>query len=300
MKRYTDLYSWARQTYGRRVIRIPVDLGQTCPNRDGSLGYKGCLYCNERGAGERTLAEQPLEEQVASMREIMERKWGKGHLTVAYAQNFTNTYGSKETLQAHCEALLGTGVDGISLATRVDALDREKVAYLRSLTSTHLVWLELGLQTVNERTLQWIGRGYTHEAFDRGYEEFGLAALNPIAHLIFDLPGETEADRMRSLQYVGQNGFFGVKIHQLYIEQGTALARAYAQHPWSMNTLEDYAHDVAKGLTYLPKDVVIHRLTGDGRKDRLIAPRWTLDKTKVLTTIDRQLKENHWEQGLLA
>ncbi|MBE6637772.1 MAG: TIGR01212 family radical SAM protein [Ruminococcaceae bacterium] len=294
-KHYRSYDSYLKETFGSKTVRLPLDGGFTCPNLDGTKGYGGCRYCTKEPLRYRGL---PLWEQAEEAKRSL-GKWlhrGEPERYIAYFQVFSNTYAPTEVLEErYREALSLPGVVGLTIATRCDCLPDSTVALLRRLdTETHLT-VELGLQTANDRTAIRIGRGHTTKEFLDGYRK--LEGLRCGIHLINGLPGEDREEMLATARFVASLSPHMVKIHMLYLEQGTAMTEAYIKEPFPLLTREEYMETVVDQLELLPSDTVIGRLTGDGNRERLVAPRWTTDKKAVLNGIERVFRERGSWQG---
>ncbi|NLY09764.1 MAG: TIGR01212 family radical SAM protein [Tissierellia bacterium] len=297
VKRYLSLQQYGKIKYGKRVVKLPIDLGATCPNRDGTIGTKGCIFCTDRGSGEWTVPELTISEQLKYQTWKAKKKWGEDIAPLAYAQNFSNTYMPLEELMWKCKEMLDGGVSGISLATRIDCLDKDNVEFLKHLSLKYIVWLELGLQSIHNSSLQWMNRGYSQEYFQTKWRELELNELEVIGHIIFGLPGESKEEMLKTVDYISEAGFSGVKFHQLYIVENSPLAKEHEKNNLRMLEKEEYVELVGEALARLDSRIAVHRLTGDGDRESLIAPLWGKDKAKVLTEIDRYLKINSITQG---
>ncbi len=298
-KRYHTYDHALRRIFGKKCIKITLDGGFTCPNIDGRCGTGGCIYCSDRGSGEFAPAALPIREQYRTVRQRLSDKWPDA-ATIAYFQAHTNTYAPVSVLRALFEeALTLPDVVGLSVATRADCLGDDVLDYLAELSSrTHLT-VELGLQTVHDRTALCINRGHTMETFFQGYA--ALRARVPRArigvHLILGLPGETDEEMLHSVRTVATLHPDEVKLHLLYVVKGTPLAALYERGEYTPLTMEHYVSLVVRALELLPPDVVIGRLTGDGEKGTLLAPRWSTDKRRVLNAIDQALYRANTFQG---
>ena len=297
-KRYNNFNSYMRERFGEKVMKLSLDGGFTCPNRDGSLGRSGCIFCSDQGSGEFSADRRlPIREQLDQQIELLSDKWKTGSY-IAYFQNFTNTYGSPDYLRAiYEEALAYPGVVGLAIATRPDCLDREVLDLLEELNSKTFLWIELGLQTVNPKVGKFIRRGYNLDVYDQAVDNLKKRNIRVVSHVIFGLPHESPEDMLKTIDYVGQKGTWGIKIHSLYLQEATDLYDYYRQEGFYIMTREEYVGLVADAIEILPKSMVIHRLTGDAKKDVLVEPLWSADKLKVLTSIDRELKLRDSLQG---
>jgi len=297
-KRYHTLNYEMRNTFKEKVIKLSLDGGFTCPNRDGTLGNRGCIFCGEKGSGEFAASRcLSIKEQIDEQKKLLSKKWDTGKY-IAYFQNFTNTYSNYEDLKdKYYEALSQEGIVGLAIATRPDCLPEDVLDLLEELNEKTYLWVELGLQTIHERTAKFIRRGYSLEVYDKAVNELKKRNIRVVTHLIFGLPGETRDDMIESVKYVASTKTWGVKFHLLYIQRGTDLYYYYLNNPFHILTRDEYISIVVDGLEYLPPDMVVHRLTGDGKKELLYEPRWSLDKLRVLSGIDRELKDRNSYQG---
>ena len=289
--KYTTLNSYLKEKFGCKVYKISLDCGFTCPNRDGTLGYGGCIFCSEGGSGDfaesRTLG---VTEQIESGKEKVKNKIKSGKY-IAYFQAFTNTYADVNTLEKiFSEAINHPDIVALSIATRPDCLEQKKVELLSRLNKIKPIFVELGLQTVNEKTAKYIRRGYTLDVYDDAVKRLHEQGINVVTHIIIGLPYETKEDMLSSVKYVC-NVTDGIKLQLLHILKGTDLAKDYFEHKFEVLSLEEYTDIIAECVKIIPENVVIHRLTGDGAKKDLIAPLWSADKKKVLNTINKKLSE---------
>lgn len=289
--KYTTLNSYLKEKFGCKVYKISLDCDFTCPNRDGTLGYGGCIFCSEGGSGDfaesRTLG---VTEQIESGKEKVKNKIKSGKY-IAYFQAFTNTYADVNTLEKiFSEAINHPDIVALSIATRPDCLEQEKVELLSRLNKIKPIFVELGLQTVNEKTAKYIRRGYTLDVYDDAVERLHEQGINVVTHIIIGLPYETKEDMLSSVKYVCKVTD-GIKLQLLHILKGTDLAKDYFEHKFDVLSLEEYTDIITECVKIIPESVVIHRLTGDGAKKDLIAPLWSADKKKVLNTINKRLSE---------
>ena len=300
MKRYNSLNKELRRIFGGKVIKLSIDGGFTCPNRDGTKGTRGCIFCGEEGSGEFASSScLPLKEQVRSQKELLSNKW-KADKYIIYFQSFTNTYAPVERLKKlYYEALKIEGVVGIAIATRPDCLDDEVIELLAELNRKTFLWVELGLQTIHEETAKFIRRGYDLAVYDQAIKRLKENNIRVVTHLIIGLPKESREDILESVKYVAKTNTWGIKLHSLYIQRDTDLYDYYLRKPFSIMTLEEYVNIVVDALEILPKSMIVHRLTGDGKRGLLVEPKWTLNKIKVLTSIDKELKNRDSYQGKL-
>lgn len=281
-----------KNLYGHKVYKISLNAGMTCPNRDGRLGTKGCIFCSEGGSGD--FASSPHMSIREQIDDGIARVSGKftGNRYIAYFQAFTNTYAPVARLRdIFTEAITDDRICGISIATRPDCLEDDKILLLKELNSIKPVWVELGLQTIREDTARYIRRGYTLDVFEDTFRRLTEAMIPVIVHVIIGLPGETREDNIRMAEYLTRLHPHGVKLQLLHVLKGTDLAADYEAGLFKEMTLEEYSDTVADMVSLLPQDVVIYRITGDGPKKLLIAPLWSGDKKKVLNTITKKINE---------
>ncbi|MBU5438760.1 TIGR01212 family radical SAM protein [Tissierella sp. MSJ-40] len=297
-KRYHTLNYELRKIFGQKVMKLSLDGGFTCPNRDGTLGTKGCIFCGEEGSGEfagsRCLS---IKEQIEEQIKLLSRKWDTNRY-IAYFQNFTNTYSTCEELRnIYFEAIEESGVVGLAIATRPDCLGEDVLDLLSELNEKTFLWIELGLQTIHEKSAKFIRRGYPLSTYDEAIEKLKKRNIRVVTHLIFGLPNESHNDILKSIRYVAKTNTWGVKFHLLYIQKGTDLYEYYLNNPFSLMDKDEYISLVIDGLELLPKEMIVHRVTGDGKKELLYEPKWSLDKLKVLSGIDNELKIRGSYQG---
>lgn len=293
---YNDLNNHLRSRYGCKVYKISLSTVGTCPNRDGTCGTDGCIFCD--GAGFFAAKAQSVAEQLKEAKARVAAKAPAGSRYIAYFQDFTATYAPLPVLRERfTQAIQDPEVVGLSVATRPDCLPKEVMVLLQELNETKPVWVELGLQTIHEETARFIRRGCELPVFDEAVEKLKAAGLEVIVHLILGLPGETENMMLQSVRYVGAAGIDGVKLHLLHVLEGTDLAELYKANPFPLPTMEAYIALLERCLAVLPRNVVIHRLTGDGAKKNLIAPMWTADKKRVLNAIRAAFTAHDLQQG---
>ena len=297
-KRYHSLNYELRKQFGQKVAKLSLDGGFTCPNRDGSIGKKGCLFCSEAGAGEFAAPRRlSITEQIKQQKEFLSPKWKTGKY-IAYFQNFTNTYGTVEYLRSiYEEAISGDEIVGLAIATRPDCLPEEVLDLLEELSKKTYLWVELGLQTIHQSTANLIRRGYKLEVFEKAIKELRKRNINVVVHLILGLPNETHEEILETTKYIAQSEIQGVKLHLMHILKDTDLCDFYEKRPFHILSKEEYIPLVVDVIELLPPDIVIHRMTGDGAKDLLVAPRWSLNKLAVLSGIDKEFKTRDSFQG---
>ena len=282
-----------RERFGTKVYKLSLSSGCTCPNRDGTIGTGGCTFCSEGGSGEFAAPFLPVDEQIRLARArvdgkfpakipVSERKY------IAYFQSFTNTYGEPVRLRAlYEETIRRPEIAALSIGTRPDCLPADILQMLEELNRIKPVWVELGLQTIHERTAEAVHRGYSLPAFEDAVKKLKAIGAEVIVHVILGLPGESREDMLETVRFL--SGMDprpdGIKLQQLQILRGTQLAEQFRQSPFPVMDLEEYCALIRDCLEILPDDIVIHRLTGDGPKKLLIAPKWSADKKRVLNTM---------------
>lgn len=298
-QRYKTLNTFLREKHGTKVIKLSIDGGFTCPNRDGRISSKGCLFCSERGSGDFTFSnEHYITSQLSMATDLLSNKWGNATKYIAYFQAFTNTYAPLEELkQKYEEALAFPGVVGLAIATRPDCLTDDIIAYLGELSKHTHLWVELGLQTIHEPTAKLINRGYSLEVFDSAIQKLSAYSIETVVHLILGLPHETKPDMLASARYLCNLPLQGIKLHMLHILDNSPLGHYYKIHPFPLLTEEAYIELLGDIITLLPPEFVIHRLTGDGPKEHLIGPTWTKNKRHVLNGITKYFNEHDIYQG---
>ncbi len=297
-KRYHSLNYELRSIFGQKVIKLSLDGGFTCPNRDGTIGNKGCIFCNESGSGEFTASRKlTIRNQIRDQKEFLSSKWRTGKY-IAYFQNFTSTYDSVDVLKRkYMEALNCEGIVGLAIATRPDCLSENILNLLSEINERTYLWIELGLQTIHEKTARLIRRGYDLDCFKNAVNNLHKRNIRGVVHLIFGLPNETKKQILDTVKYISHIDLYGVKIHSLYILYGTDLYQYYLKNNFNILEKDEYISLVTDAIELLPPSIVIHRLTGDGPRDDLYKPRWGLDKLSVLTSIDKELKVRNSYQG---
>ncbi|MHC1727195.1 MAG: TIGR01212 family radical SAM protein [Syntrophobacteraceae bacterium] len=296
-KLYRDYNSYLREEFGCRVQKISLDAGLTCPNRDGSLGSGGCIYCNEKGSGTGAAHLSSISEQIRTGRERLAKKY-KAKKFIGYFQSFSNTYAPLSKLAAlYREALDQQDVVGLSIGTRPDCVSDEVLDYLETLSRDHLIWLEYGLQSAKEETLHRINRGHTAIDFANALERTRARNLPVCAHVILGLPGETIQDMLDTARFIANLDIQAVKIHLLYVIRGTALHELYNSGAYSCLSREEYAAAAGEFIALLPPRVIIQRLTGDPHPQELVSPLWALDKGNNLRSIQEYMESRGLYQG---
>lgn len=292
---WNSLNSWLRAQYGTKIYKLALSSGCTCPNRDGTLGDRGCIFCDGAGA----FAEAgDIPRQLSAAKARVAAKAGPDARYVAYFQSFTNTYGPPERLRAlYTAAMAPPEVVALSIATRPDCLDGEILDLLAELNRRKPVWVELGLQTVHPASAAYIRRGYDLPVYETAVAGLRALGIIVVTHQILGLPGESRTDMARTAQYIGQSGANGVKFHLLHVLRGTDLAADWQRGAFRTMTLEDYIAALEDCVRAIPRDMVVHRLTGDGAKRDLLAPLWSGDKKRVLNAIHAAFLRDDVEQG---
>lgn len=301
VSRYRDYNSYLRTIFGERVQKISLDAGLTCPNRDGSLSDRGCIYCDARGSGTGAMVQQGLSiaQQIEQGRRFAEKRY-RAKKFIAYFQSFSNTYAPLPRLQElYGEALSFPGIVGLSVATRADCMGPAVLKLLNSYQKDYLVWVEYGLQSAHDSTLKRINRGHDVACFDQAVTRTADCGINICAHVILGLPGEDREMMLATARYLSRLPVHGVKIHLLYVVKGTGLAELYRRGTFRCLTREEYADLVVDFLEVLPPEMVIQRLTGDPPGTELVAPLWALDKSRNLALIKSRLEQRNTRQGRL-
>lgn len=289
--KYTTLNSYLKNKFGCKVYKLAIDGGFTCPNRDGTLGTRGCIFCSRGGSGEFAESKKKsVTQQIDDGKKRVEKKIKDGKY-IAYFQAFTNTYAPICKLKSlYTEAINHPDIVALSIGTRPDCLGDDVLELLDEMNKIKPVFVELGLQTIHENTAQYIRRGYPLEVYDKAVDDLHKIGINVVTHLIIGLPGESEQDILQSVEYVCQKTD-GIKLQLLHILEGTDLADEYRECKVDVLSLEEYTSIIKHCVEIIPDNVVIHRLTGDGAKKDLIAPLWSADKKHVLNTINKALND---------
>lgn len=287
---YTTLNSYLKKRFGCKVYKLALDGGFTCPNRDGTIGTGGCIFCSRGGSGDFAESRDlSITEQIEKAKEKVAKKITDGKY-IAYFQAFTNTYAPVERLEEiYMQAVMHKDIVALSIGTRPDCLGADVIALLERINKIKPVFVELGLQTIHKKTAEYIRRGYDLSVYDKAVEDLHNAGINVVTHLIIGLPGESKEDILASVEYVCRYTD-GIKLQLLHILEGTDLAEEYKNGKVKALSLEEYTDIIKACVEIIPKRVVIHRLTGDGAKKDLIAPLWSADKKRVLNTISKALQ----------
>ena len=297
-KRYYSLDYYLKEHFGEKLYKISLNGGCTCPNRDGTCGTRGCIFCSEGGSGD--FASDPslsITEQLQTGKELISKKY-RGNGYIAYFQAFTNTYAPIPHLRKiFTEAIEDPEVRILSIATRPDCLGADVLALLKELNEKKPVWIELGLQTIHPKTAVYIRRGYELDVFESAVQNLNKIGITIITHVILCLPGETIDDMLATIHYLNMLPIHGMKLQLLHILKHTDLADIFEQNPFPLPDMEEYFQILGKCICNLRPDIVLHRLTGDGPKSLLIAPLWTGNKRLVLNSMQKYFREHHIWQG---
>ena len=297
-KRYNSLDYYIKETFREKLYKLSLNAGCTCPNRDGTCGTRGCIFCSRGGSGDFAAdVSLSIPEQLRVEKEKKKSKYS-GHSYIAYFQAYTNTYGPLEVLEkAFTQALTDPEVKVLSIATRPDCLSAEILDLLERLSLLKPAWIELGLQTIHESTAEFIRRGYPLPVFEEALKKLRALGLSVIVHTILYLPGESEADMLETIEYLNRQDIQGIKLQLLHVLKDTDLYDYYLEHPFFLPTMEEYLEFLGTCLCCLRPDIVIHRLTGDGPKSLLAAPLWTGNKRLVLNQMEKSFRERNIWQG---
>lgn len=290
---YLSFNKYLKDKFGQKVYKISLDGGFTCPNRDGKIDTRGCIFCSKGGSGDFAQnRDLSITEQIESGKKRVEKKIKSGKY-IAYFQAFTNTYAPVEILRAkYSEAINHPDIVALSIATRPDCLGDDVIELLDEMNKIKPVFVELGLQTIHSDSAKYIRRGYSLEVYNEAVKNLKNIGVNIVVHIILGLPNESEEDMLESVKYVCQSQIDGIKLQLLHIIAGTDLAKDYEKGLFKTLEFDEYVELIAKCVAIIPKNIVIHRLTGDGAKKDLIAPLWSVDKKKVLNAINKALRES--------
>lgn len=296
-KRYYTLDHYYKETFNCKIAKISLNIGLSCPNIDGTKGYGGCIYCKNGSGDFAGSIADPLKVQFTKIKEVMQRKWPNAKF-IAYFQAGTNTYGDLDYLKKNfLEVLSYENVVGINIATRCDAISDECLAFLEELNKKTFLTVELGLQTIHEKTAKLINRGHTLEEFTNMVQKLKDRQIKVVVHIINGLPYETKEMMLETAKFLNSLKISGVKIHMLHILKDTALARLYEKRPFHLLTKEEDIDITTAQLEYLNKDIVIHRISGDPNVSELVAPFWLVKKFVVLNDIDKEMQRKDIYQG---
>ena len=290
---YLSFNKYLKDKFGQKVYKISLDGGFTCPNRDGKTGTRGCIFCSKGGSGDfAENRDMSITEQIESGKKKLEKKIKSGKY-IAYFQAFTNTYAPVETLrQKYEEAINHPDIVALSIATRPDCLGDDVLRLLDEMNKIKPVFVELGLQTIHQKSAKYIRRGYDLSVYDKAVKDLKKIGVNVVVHVILGLPNESENDMLETVKYVCESGANGIKLQLLHVIDGTDLAKDYEKGLFKTLEFDEYVNLIVKCVKIIPNDIVIHRLTGDGAKKDLIAPLWSADKKRVLNAINKALRES--------
>mgnify|MGYP000438339824 CR=1 FL=1 len=297
-KPYHSLDHMLRERFGEKVYKVTLNGGMSCPNRDGKLGSRGCIFCSAGGSGDFAAdAELSVTEQIDSQIALLSAK-RPIHKYIAYFQANTNTYGPLKKIKACIEPFINKkNVVAISIATRPDCLETDVLNYLAEVNNRCDLWVELGLQTIHDQTGELINRGHNYQDFLDGLNKLRKLKINVCVHIINGLPGETYEMMLETAKAVGQLDIQALKIHMLYVIEKTKLHQLYLQQPFKILSRDEYIDLVVKQLSYIPENIVIERLTGDGNISDLVAPLWSIRKVTILNDIDKLMVAKDYYQG---
>ena len=301
-ERYKHLNKYLKEKFGERTLKICIDGGFTCPNRDGTLSTKGCIFCSEKGSGE-LIACANGNNQITKITNQVKNYFSsyrseRANKFIAYFQNFTNTYDTLENLKAKYDAaLIDDRIVGLEVATRPDCINEEIVKLLKSYTNKYYVCVELGLQTSNDKTDKIINRGYNSNQFTQAVNLLNKYNIDVVTHVMIGLPGENFDDIKNTIEFINRHNIQGIKIHSTYVVKNTKLADMYLKGLYTPITLDYYLEALTYIITHISPDIVIHRISGDSPKDLLLAPEWNLHKKWVLNGFDKIMRDQDLYQG---
>ncbi|MBP3707728.1 MAG: TIGR01212 family radical SAM protein [Clostridia bacterium] len=297
LKRYNRLTEYLKEKFGERTLKICIDGGFTCPNRDGTAGFGGCIFCSETGSGDHLNHTMKIKEQVQNY--LASYRGKRANKFIVYFQNFTNTYASIDVLKERYDsALIDDRIVAIAIATRPDCITEEIAKLLQSYAEKYYIWVELGLQTSNDQTGELLNRGYTSAQFTESVKLLNKYGIDVVTHIMVGLPGETHEDIANTISFINNHSIQGIKIHSTYIVKNTKLEKMYKDGKYIPLELENYLDEIIFILTHIKKDIIVHRISGDAPKDLLVAPKWNSHKKLVLNGIDKILKEKNLYQGI--
>ncbi len=298
--RYYTVNDFFKEKFNEKIYKVSLDAGMSCPNRDGTISVGGCIFCSDSGSGEfagdnKISITKQIDEQLI----FMQKKTKEGKV-IAYFQNFTNTYGDVKYLKkVFLEALSHERVVGIAIATRPDCLEEPILELLSEINKDYFLWLELGLQTTDDNVAKYINRGYPFSTYLEATKNLKLRNIKFVTHIIVGLPKATKNDSLITAKEAVEAGTWGIKIHLLYVVKNTYLEELLLEKEFKLLTLEEYVEICSDIIKNIPKNITIHRLTGDGEKSTLVGPIWSLNKLNVLNSIEKELKKNNSYQGEL-
>ena len=300
MKPYNSLSDHLKEKLGAKTVKLSVNAGFSCPNRDGKISRGGCIFCSGSGSGDfAPPADMPIDKQLELSRQRISAKWPDAKY-IAYFQAFTNTYAPVDVLEKkYNEALSCPWISGIAIATRPDCMGDGVADLLKDISEKTYLWVEFGLQTSREDTAELINRGYKNEVYLDAMEKMKKRGIETVTHIILGLPGETREDMRNSVTFAAEARTDGIKLQLLHVIRGTRLHEMYMENPFHIMTRDEYTDTVIDMIEHLPPEIVIQRLTGDGNRNELVLPNWSMDKRGVLNEIHRKMKLYESYQGKL-
>ena len=295
-ERYNKLSNFLKEKFGEKVLKICIDGGFTCPNRDGSVSYGGCIFCSEKGSGEHLSSDENISKQVNDF--FNSYKAERANKFIVYFQNFSNTYDTIENLKKKYDAaLINDKIVGLAVATRPDCINEEIVQLLKEYSKKYYVWVELGLQTSNEKTGKFINRGYDNKIFLNAVSLLRNYGIDVVVHIMVGLPNEDFEDLKNTTKFINSIDIQGIKIHSTYVIKGTYLAKMYENGEYTPLTYDQYMYYLCYIITHLRPNIVIHRISGDAPKELLIAPSWDIHKKWVMNGLFKRMNNEDLWQG---
>ncbi len=296
-KSFHSLNFFMKNKFGEKIVKIPIDAGFTCPNRDGLLSTGGCIFCSGRGSGDFIVNNPSITAQFYEYIKLIKKKWPKAKY-IPYFQAFTNTYADVNTLRKkYYEALSLENIVGLSIATRPDCLNDEIISLLKEINEKTFLMVELGLQSSKPATSFIINRCHDNEIFESAVKKLKDAGINVVCHVILGLPYETKSDMLNTVKYAVNTGIDGIKLHLLYICEDTEIAKMYKRGEFKALEFDEYIDILISAIEIIPENIVIHRITGDPPRDKVIAPQFSVKKFELLNAIDREFKQRNTYQG---
>ena len=294
------LNDFLKEKFNEKIYKVSLDGGFTCPNRDGKVSRGGCIFCSENGSGDFTATKlKSIHAQIEEQIDLVSKKY-KGDKYIAYFQNFTNTYAEVSYLRKiYEEALSHEKIVGLAIATRPDCLGDDVLELLAELNKKTFLWVELGLQTLNDYVAKYFNRAYETEIYEEASEKLNRLSIKFVTHIIIGLPKEENDDYLKTAIFAQNCGTWGIKLHLMYVVKNTPLEKLYLNGDLKVNTKEEYVEKVVNVLENISSEIVVHRLTGDGDRETLVAPLWSIKKIDVLNSIHKELKRRNTYQGKL-
>ena len=294
------LNDFLKEKFNEKIYKVSLDGGFTCPNRDGKVSRGGCIFCSENGSGDFTATKlKSIHAQIEEQIDLVSKKY-KGDKYIAYFQNFTNTYAEVSYLRKIFEeALSHEKIVGLAIATRPDCLEDDVLELLAELNKKTFLWVELGLQTLNDDVAKYFNRAYETEIYKEASEKLNRLSIKFVTHIIIGLPKEENDDYLKTAIFAQNCGTWGIKLHLMYVVKNTPLEKLYLNGDLKVNTKEEYVEKVVNVLENISSEIVVHRLTGDGDRETLVAPLWSIKKIDVLNSIHKELKRRNTYQGKL-